>query len=259
MRSDMGTKIVVAVVCSIAVIAISVTLYALGHVRLMAQLAGCEQNVKLIALAFRLYADKEPRGYYPVLDPAQGRLAAKWDAVYPRYLTEPGILTCPANEKAPVLPAAPAPNDIARAMDDHSYWYLGYALPNQERLLAFRDAYNRRVAEGGDFEGDLDDGHGAPLLRLRQGVERMFIPDGAEWTAGVLYAASIPILVERPDNHKGGGHVLFLDGRIEFIPFPGKYPMTPEVVQALRSMDIVVLGGRTQPNPGNPSVPKALK
>ena len=47
----------------------------------------------------------------------------------------------------------------------------------------------------------------------------------------------LPILIERPGLQRGGSNVLFLDGRIEFMPYPGPWPMTEKFIKALESLD----------------------
>ena len=47
----------------------------------------------------------------------------------------------------------------------------------------------------------------------------------------------IPVIIERPGLQKGGSNVLFLDGHVEFIAYPGKWPMTEKFIKALESLD----------------------
>ena len=46
-----------------------------------------------------------------------------------------------------------------------------------------------------------------------------------------------PILIERPQIHGDGGHVLWSDGTVEFIPYPGEFPMTEQFIAALEELD----------------------
>ena len=45
------------------------------------------------------------------------------------------------------------------------------------------------------------------------------------------------MMIERPGLQRGGSNVLFMDGRVEFIPYPGKWPMTEKFIKALESLD----------------------
>lgn len=258
MKCRTWTRVAAGIACSGIITGFSVGLYVLGHAGPARQRAVCEENLKRIFLAVQAYASNDPAGQFPPLAPVGGPLAVKWDALYPEHLDEPGIFTCPACKDAPQLPPDPTPADIALAMDDHCYWYLGYVVPNEHRLLTFADTCKRLLEEGGTFDSDLDDRQGALFLRLRDGIERWFVPD---WSQAIRYASAIPVLIERPGNHGGGGHVLYLDGHVEFIPYPGKYPMTTASMQALCALDGVIPGASPQPalsSPGKVSVPREL-
>ena len=45
-------------------------------------------------------------------------------------------------------------------------------------------------------------------------------------------------MIERLGNHKPeGGYVLYLDGHVEFVRYPGKWPMTKTTIGLLRELD----------------------
>jgi prepilin-type processing-associated H-X9-DG protein len=252
MKNETSTKVITLILYALLVLVVSVTLYFLGHARLFNERRACEENLKLMASVFRAYMQGNPDGFYPELDPTPGRLAPKWDAVYPKFLKNPYILVCPANKNAPTLPANPTAQDVALVTDDHSYWYFGYVLPNEEIFQRFVHAYRREATAGNAFLEDLNDGHGSLIMRLRDGVAGYFVSDVS---GEASFSEKIPIVMERPDNHGGGGHVLYLDGHIEFIPYPGKYPMTPQVVRMLGSLDVLPPVRATPPVSTSPAVP----
>lgn len=53
--------------------------------------------------------------------------------------------------------------------------------------------------------------------------------------------SSIPVIIEWPGNHYGGGHVVYLDGHREFVKYPGKFPMTREFIKSLLAIDAEIL------------------
>jgi prepilin-type processing-associated H-X9-DG protein len=54
----------------------------------------------------------------------------------------------------------------------------------------------------------------------------------------VSYPSMVPIMWEWPDNHSfAGGNVLYLDGHVEFVPYPGNFPMTKNFIEALRKVE----------------------
>jgi prepilin-type processing-associated H-X9-DG protein len=73
--------------------------------------------------------------------------------------------------------------------------------------------------------------------RLREGVARFLVTDIGDPRAYIRQQARVPVLIERPELHGDGGHVLFMDGHVEFIPYPGKFPMTEEYIAGLRALD----------------------
>ena len=63
------------------------------------------------------------------------------------------------------------------------------------------------------------------FLRLCEGLGR----------DGPVPPSEIPVMFEDADSHiPGGGTVLYMDGHVEFVRFPGKFPMTPEFLEAVR-------------------------
>jgi prepilin-type processing-associated H-X9-DG protein len=125
-------------------------------------------------------------------------------------------------------------------MNDHSYFYLGYAVTTDAEVEAFASAYEDHVSQGYMFDGDLDapggtgTGGGDKIYRLREGIER-----SVRGEAGArIVQAAIPVLIERPEHHlPGGGNVLYMDGHVEFLRYPGKWPMTERTIGMLESLD----------------------
>ena len=71
------------------------------------------------------------------------------------------------------------------------------------------------------------------LHRLQEGIERFFITDINNPGAGAKAQSELPIFYDIVStavsnfNHvPGGANVLYLDGHVEFIRFPGEYPVS---------------------------------
>ncbi len=116
--------------------------------------------------------------------------------------------------------------------------------------LNFYNRYNQ--AHGGYSNANPDkppvyaqgSGGGPILYRLREGIERFFITDINNPAGSAQAQSGIAIYVDnfattlnssgKTDakrislfNHiPGGSNVLFMDGHVEFIKYPGKFPMT---------------------------------
>ncbi len=113
--------------------------------------------------------------------------------------------------------------------------------------------YNQYNNEHTSYSGDNPDqppvycrgSNGGPVLyRLREGIERFFITDinnpagSAQAQSGIaIYVDNFATTLNSSGksfddrislfNHiPGGSNVLFMDGHVEFIKYPGKFPMT---------------------------------
>ena len=112
---------------------------------------------------------------------------------------------------------------------------LNFVFPT--RILADKDPSN-----DGPFDEDQDvsmfaagDGNGGEntIYRLREGIERFLVTDVNNPAASAMAQSQLPIawdnistdqsLIEY--NHVPGGcNVLYMDGHVEFVRYPGKFP-----------------------------------
>lgn len=207
---------------------------------------GCAENLRRIGFAFKMYAYQERHNveFYPALASSPGRLMIESSQIFPQFLPDPAIGLCPRD--ADVIPKP------AVAIDDWSYFYLGYMVRSDEDMeryaAAYRAEFEANCVMNRDIDFPDDRYQTRTLFRLRDGVERnitivsgdqVYVPAKADGS----YPSKIPILIERLGNHppsllgriaaylgittpKQGVHVLYLSGHVEFIEYPGKWPMT---------------------------------
>ena len=212
---------------------------ALAEAREKAFCSSCQNNLKQCGLVLMLYADETPDQSFPPLSPLPGTLMWVKEKVYPEYLADPVILVCPT-EQAVCLQVNEEKNLEQKAklcFNTSSYWYLGYALPDEKTGLAFTQAYRKRVENGGDFTADLKDAEDNPIYRLREGVERVFITDIHNPAGAAMIQSKLPVLIERPGHHDDQINVLFMDGHVERLTYPGAYPVSQPFIEALGSLD----------------------
>jgi len=82
-------------------------------------------------------------------------------------------------------------------------------------------------------------GGGTTIYRLREGIERFLISDINNPAATAAAQSEIPIMwdaIENPATQEGddiefhhipgGMNVLYLDGHVEFVRYPGEFPAT---------------------------------
>ncbi|MBI2424761.1 MAG: DUF1559 domain-containing protein [Candidatus Hydrogenedentes bacterium] len=189
-----------------------------------------------------------------------------FDHLYPEYLTDPAVLLCPSDgdnsvEDVSALEAScqmglpfsylytayASPSDllISPAVDENDV--LGNPLDyfRVEFLIAFGGlsaqfaTWNAESLNDPAFvEEDLDAGDNT-LYRLREGIERFFITDINNPAASAEAAStiwtmfdSVTTLVDGGDtdvgfNHiPGGANVLYLDGHVTYIRYPGPTPVS---------------------------------
>ncbi len=196
--------------------------------------ASCANNLKQLGLVFKMFSNESRGGRFPGLDPRAGNLMFTMKEVYPEYLTDPNIMKCPANKD---LQQADRSKD-SWSFDNSDYWYLGHAVNDEVLGLAFIEAYHKAADQGEPLDQDFKgDSSSQSIYRLREGIERFFITDINNPAGSAMAQSRIPVLIERPGNHSGGANVLFLDGHVEYIKYPGRFPMTEAFIRSLRSLD----------------------
>jgi prepilin-type N-terminal cleavage/methylation domain-containing protein/prepilin-type processing-associated H-X9-DG protein len=195
--------------------------------------------------------------------PRTGGLSAfpNGEQIYPEYLTDINVLVCPSDAEAAQDKAAFLVNDVVSPCNFHSYsyQYMAWALdpnkmingdPNdpsivdQGTAIAALTPYGAGIfanfdssvypwADPNQYNDDLDDllGGDEGAMFLREGIERFFISDINNPAASAKAQSEIYVMFDDVQlnvtymNHvPGGGNVLYMDGHVEFIKFPGDMP-----------------------------------
>ena len=184
------------------------------------------------------------------------------DTIYPEYISDANVMLCPSDSTArgkfedgrwnnledPNEPLNPC------AFDDLSYIYIGWATSAE---LVVADVSNQNPPHPGyvdinlgflDFYGSAPSGvdvvefadqdfsyttSDQTLYRLREGIERFFITDINNPAASTQAQSEISIIYDQLStdvdefNHiPGGSNVLYMDGHVAFIRYPGEWPIT---------------------------------
>lgn len=212
----------------------------------------CANTMEQLGIAMRLYANNDFHELYPPLSPESGRLAVSPDV---RQVLQSRIESFDvANEHTKWQEHL---KDIGwsrhtvldNIFSDDDYFYLGYAVADDIDVAIFAKQYRLAMENGVPLTDDIDNiinpdtsQELSQLYRLREGIERGFyirFGIGPGNPGGGAYARSrLPVLIERIGNYNvPGGHVLYLDGHVEFIEYPGKWPMTEKTVRILNELD----------------------
>ena len=195
-------------------------------------------------------------GYRPTFAP-KGR------SFYPEYLSDMNPFICPSAAKAGETPPwffmcdpggsgalVPTLNDAVNAVriDWFTYDYAGYAftrdaLPYEDIDVWFGDVgFGLQDPPVGGGEAFLDQDlelsepigprQTTTLYRLREGIERFFITDINNAAGSSVAQSDIVVFWDVPSanasefNHVPGGcNVGYMDGHVEFIRYPGEFPV----------------------------------
>ena len=144
-------------------------------------------------------------------------------------MTEPitGEANCPAQFYAAVITL------IQRTLD------VAFTAPREVNALADRD-----VELADQFRGQgLGNGGSDTILRFKEGVERFLITDinntsvaGVQSRIVCMYD-HISLDVSRYNHIPGGSNVLFMDGHVEFLKYPGRAPVAKNWATVVNMID----------------------
>lgn len=204
----------------------------------------CAKILKQIAIAMRAYAYEDRFEKWPL--PALGRLAvaAEVRPTIEERAARIKTLQGDASWVAHLADIGWSVETVSEHLFNKDYYYLGCAVENEKRLEQFAQYYRTALKSGIRLDDDLADPIGSKdrndvvVWRLREGIERAFITERGNPGASARVQAQLPILIERVGNHwPRGANVLYLDGHVEFIRYPGKWPMTKKTLRILNELD----------------------
>ena len=214
----------------------------------------CSSALRQCELACKLFLEDSPNGYYPELSPQPGRLMFArgknrgLEPFFSTYLSNPAILICPKDvlfyEELQLGGQGWDSEALDQIRNDRCYMYLGYAVRNDREVTAFAKAYRERIATGKRFnvalKVPLGEGNcgSDTIYQLQLGIEKALSDLSNHQSGELVKVSEIPLMIERVPNYHTprGGHVLYMDGHVDYLSYPGKWPMTETTMITLQAL-----------------------
>jgi prepilin-type processing-associated H-X9-DG protein len=221
----------------------------------------CIENLEILGLVLHMYA-VENRHHFPPADRKKNNFIFDPSRTYPEYMTQGSMIVCPGDPERD-----PENNFRLLSNRDHqdlylgtvhpdcitgmSYCYLGWVVTSDEEAESFFEVYDSLSPEqyGKDIfdpeEGTvqfeaLELGVTCRWCRGSHFTDREYEEAMATIREYQMNPSVIPILWEVPytdeddfSHTPAGGHVLYLDGHVEFVTFGEKFPMTDIMARLL--------------------------
>jgi prepilin-type N-terminal cleavage/methylation domain-containing protein/prepilin-type processing-associated H-X9-DG protein len=277
-RAGLSMIELIAVIVILAILG-AIMLPALSRARFVPH-PSCQNYLKQHGLVAKMYANESPGNLYPPLQVfADGsestfEFTMSMQAVYPEYMTDAGILTCPKDDETDWMLIGDDIGAMSRRAGK-SYTYYSHMFDRLDTAVRGAELNKAAASALGVPENTrgpaqlvetinalataIREDAGTPLLdkdiavtagvgsrggdavlRLKDGIELEWLDPDSDWGTRTLAQSVIAMMhdnLSRTEvglvHEPPGCNVLYLDGHVTFVSYPGRAPITPDVAAIL--------------------------
>ena len=185
-------------------------------------------HLRSLLFAYNMYA-ADNDGAYPTLDGEAGMLSGAADLLYPAYISHLGLLySGPDDTYLHLRDRGATAREFFRFS---SYVYLGEGVRDDGEAKKWSLRYTGLVRRGEVVFSDQPEIRWRKDDALRNGGPVLIeLPRPYPGSLGVYFPSEHWMALSRPQM---GGLVAYADGRVEFVEYPGEWPMTTPTVEAI--------------------------
>jgi len=203
---EFGFGIILLVVSGIVI------LPALSRSREASIRSSCQNNLKQLGIAFKMYANESRRELWPLRSPIPDNWIVDATSLYPEYLTDLSVLVCPKSTFASpdifYSKSARSAGPDSNCVSSLFYNYTGVALCSDEEAWALFESQSEQWTPEA-YDADLN-------VPIWEGSGRV--------TCGGQ--AGIPVMWDRVSEYDDefshtpqGINVLHMDGHVQFVKY----------------------------------------
>ncbi len=178
-------------------------------------------HLKTLAMAYRLYAN-DNEGVLPPVDDDYP-LTGKMTLLYPKYVHSLDMLVSPLDKESAYLTSTDT--SVRESFQRSSYMYLGVLLASTNQGTISLNAPPSLQDAIGESAHTYDRaGFGTDRFPILMERPRLYPGPWGLLICGITLPLSSPQL---------GGVVAYSNGDVDFVPYPGQWPMTESTLSVL--------------------------
>lgn len=224
------SRILWGLLTTFLVLLVATPIALIAYTRPLARRASCANDVKVVALYLEDYAATH-NGQLPPIHPIRGNITMDPAGFYPDIMPNSKWVQCEYSE-ARRHPTTPGETDLGpEGFNDGTFFYLPWALHNEEEGLAFAAAYKTLDLNHRDNALTITTPGGVP-----RALPRVHYQSQNDANPPSPTPEPVPILVEWPHDRHADLCVLYNDGSVHCLKMGERFPATKAFMAAMHEI-----------------------